>query len=108
MNWQDRAKAATKGSQLGAMLRAALGETIPAPCFTGKAVITSDAFVMCNFLGSDGRAHHGAFVGSARDLARNISGLAAHLKLTDEEKKEMLTTFREWIATDYSNGAWLT
>lgn len=105
--WQDRAKAATKGSRLGAMLHCALREEIPAPCFSGKASVTSDGYLMCGFTSSDGQYHPGAFAGDARDLSRNINELSKHLKLTTEEHVELLATFRAWIGLDYSNGAWL-
>ena len=104
-NWKERAIAATRGTQLGAIIACALGEKVEAPCFNGKASITSDGFIMANFTGADGRGHMGAFVGSASDLVRNTLGLADHLKLSKEERAELFSSVRNWIATDYSNGA---
>ena len=103
-NWKERALAATKQSQFGAILCAATGTPCEAPCFSGKATITSDNFVMANFTGADGRNHMGAFVGSVHDLIRNTEGLAKHLKLNDEERKELFGVIRGWVATDYSGG----
>ena len=103
--WKRRAVAATNGTQLGAIICAAFGEKIEAPCFTSKAIITSDGFVQANFTGKDGRQHLSAFVGSASDLVRNVVGLADHLKLNADEKAELFAAIRSWIVTDYSSGA---
>ena len=103
-SWKTKALAATDGSRFGAILAVALGESIPAPRFHGRASITSDGFVMCDFTGSDGRAHLGALVGAASDLIGNVEGLAKHLKLTDDERDELAATVRAWVANDYSNG----
>lgn len=104
MNWKEKALAATRGRQLGAILAAATDTKIEAPYFTSKATVTSDGFVVADFTGADLRKHMGAFVGSSADLVRNTLGLADHLQLNDEERKELLTTVRNWIGTDYSTG----
>lgn len=104
MRWQDKALAATKGTRFGAILNAAMGKTIDAPRFNGKAAITSDGFVMCSFTSSDGREHYGAFVGAASDLVQNATGLAAHLSLNDAERKELFALVRGWVETDYTGG----
>lgn len=103
--WQDRAIAATHNgqSQLGAILLCAMdrnrGQT---PCFVGKAQITSDGCVMCDFVGTNGGLHMGAFVGSAADLRANIIGLAKHLRLSAPARKAFYSVMADWIATDYS------
>jgi hypothetical protein len=104
-NWKQQALAATSGSQFGAILSSALGEKIEAPCFTSKAVVTSDGFVQANFVGKDGRAHLGAFVGAATDLVDNIKDLASHLKLSEKDRAELFAAVRGWVATDYSGRA---
>jgi hypothetical protein len=101
MNWQDKAQAATRGTQLGAIIACALGREIDGPRFHGKASVTSDGFVMCSFTGADGREHMGAFVGSLSDLTRNAGGLADHLKLSAEEREAFYDAIKEWIALDY-------
>ena len=103
-NWKERALAATRGTQLGAILHCATQTECEAPCFTSKAIITSDGFVQANFTGADGRNHHSAFVGSVSDLVRNVRGLADHLKLDDADKAELFKVAREWIVIDYSKG----
>ena len=101
---QERALAATNGSQLGAILRCAfnkngLNET---PRFTGRASITSDGFVMCNFVDRYGHDHMGAFVGDTKDLNDNITGLVKHLKLNDDEIEELHNAvYVKWIGTDW-------
>jgi len=101
--WKQRALAATRGSQLGAIVACVLGRKIPAPHFIGKASITSDGFVMCDFRSKDGAYRHGAFVCDATDLERNTAGLIAHLELTPEEQKIFLAAMSAWISTDYRN-----
>jgi len=103
-DWRDLAIAATEGSQFGAILHCALGRDKPAPCFHGKAIVTSDGFVQCNFTDSNGNARHMAFVGSAEDLARNGAGLARHLLLGSEATEELRQALQSWIATDYRSG----
>lgn len=95
-NWKDRALAATKHTQFGAIIARALNTEIPAPCFISNASITSDGFVMCNFLDRDGNVRMGAFVGAASDVVRNAEGLAKHLKLSREERKELFATLHSW------------
>lgn len=99
--WKKRALKATEGSQFGAILASALGKTIPAPCYTGRATITSDGYVMANFTDRDGNNHLGAFVGSVDDLINNTQGLAKHLELSIPQRHELVETIRSWVATDY-------
>jgi len=105
MDWKARALAATNGSKYGAILAAALGKTIPAPHFNGRAGISSDGFVLADFTDAEGNEHPSAFVGSAADLATNTLSLAEYLKLSPEDRSELFATVRGWIANDYSNGA---
>jgi hypothetical protein len=64
----------------------ALGRKIEGPSFDGKALVTSDGFVMCNFTDSYGQYHMGAFVGDISDLDRNVAGLSAHVKLNETDR----------------------
>lgn len=96
--WKKNAIAATRGTQLGAIIACALGVEVPHPCFVGKATLTSDNFIICNFIDKDGESHMGAFVGSSSDLVRNARGLAEHLKLNDEEKKALFAALHGWAA----------
>jgi hypothetical protein len=105
MNWKEKAIAATRGTQLGAIMACALDQEIPAPHFNGKASVTSDGFLMCNFTRANGEQHMGALVGAYNDLERNAIGLAAHLKLTDGERREFTDALVGWIGVDYSGGA---
>ena len=74
--WKDRALAATRGTQLGAIIACSLSLPRSSPMFNGKASITSDGFVMCDFTDTAGVTHMGAFVGAVSDLNRNVEGLA--------------------------------
>jgi hypothetical protein len=103
-DWKTKAMKATAGSRFGAVLAAALGAKITAPCFCGKASVTSDGYVMASFTSADGSYHMGAFVGSAADLVRNTLGLAKHLQLNAADRDELYATVRSWVAADYSSG----
>jgi hypothetical protein len=103
--WKDRAAIATRGTQLGAIIAAMLGRDIPAPCFAGRASVTSDGFVMASFIDARGVGRPGAFVGSLSDLTSNLAGLSRHLKLSPEERAELATVATAWIASDWSNRA---
>ncbi len=104
-SWEDRCIQATGGnrSQLGAIVLAVLGRTVSIPPAFNKegAIITSDGFVLANFVNKDWQLFHSAFVCSIDDLTANISGLADHLKLSDEERVALFRKVREWCKTDY-------
>jgi hypothetical protein len=100
-DWKQLALQATNGTQFGAIVAAALGEEIPPPRFGRRASVTSDGFVMCNFVDREGQGHPGAFVGSVADLERNIVGFPAHIKMTPAERKAFYAIMRAWIAIDY-------
>lgn len=101
MTWKDKALAATKGSKFGAILACAAGVEQPAPYFSGKASVTSDGFVMCNFTDHRGYGYMGAFVGSISDLDRNVEGLARHLKLSAEDHDALKALVENWFGQDY-------
>jgi hypothetical protein len=101
--WKDKALAATRGSQFGAIIRCALGRDLEAvPRFVGKASVTSDGFIMCNFIDRDGDGYHGAFVGAKSDLTRNFRGLSDHLKLNDKDRAAFRKVLTTWLGTDWS------
>jgi hypothetical protein len=97
MNWKQKSLAATRGTQFGAIVACALGEKIPAPHFRGRPSITSDGFVMCDFVDRNGDGHMGAFVGALSDVERNTKGLAAHLKLSEVECAEYAAAIGGWL-----------
>lgn len=75
---------ATKGSRLGAMLNVALmGQDQPTdegcPHFLGKAHVTSDGFIMWDFVTQHGDHHLGALAGDWQSFMDNIRGLVVHL-----------------------------
>lgn len=101
LTWQDKAVAATRGSQFGAIVNRALGKDTPAPCFMGKASVTSDGYVMCSFIDRHETYYSGAFVGAVSDLDRNVEGLTKHLKLNAKDSAEFKAVIKSWIAVDY-------
>lgn len=101
MTYKEKALAATRGSQLGAVLAAAFGEEIDAPRFDGKATVTSDGFVMCNFIDKNENYYMGAFVGSVHDLYANIQGLSDHLSLNKGDRDQLKEKINQWIEKDW-------
>lgn len=108
-DWKMRAIEVSAGTQTGAILAEAMriggflasDESTSPPRYVGKASVTSDGFLMCNFIARNGDRHQGAFVGSADDLACNIAGLAKHLALSKEETSELAAIFKAWIGIDW-------
>ena len=105
LTWQEKALIATRGTRFGAILACAAGREESGPAFRGKACITSDGFVTCDFIDGRGSYHHGAFVGAASDLDSNVSGLVRHLKLKESDAKALRRLVDSWIATDYRSRA---
>lgn len=101
--WQDKALHAARGTRTGAILRCALdrNEEGHFPQFTGKASVTSDGFLMCDFIDREGRQHLGAFVGSVDDFWDNVRGLNIALALDAEDSIELVEAFRSWIGKDW-------
>lgn len=94
--------ATTRGTQTGAILACIFGEDRDAePRFEGKAIVTSDGFLMANFVDSNGTYHHGAFVGSVSDLDENLVRLQRHMGLTNAQYGELTADVDSWIQTDY-------
>lgn len=87
-------------SLLGCIVLAALQKQPKAPpYFTGKANITSDGFVMCDF--TDDRGFHAqALVCRDEDMVRNLLGLVDHCQLSNEEKIDFLARVNHWIDND--------
>jgi hypothetical protein len=95
----DALYSARPDPQTHAIIAAMLGaEPKTSARYVGKAIVTSDGFVLCNFVGSDGVAHHGAFVGSMAELERNVKDVAAAVKVPAAEVDKLISS---WIATDY-------
>lgn len=101
--WQDRALAATRQSKTGAILRCALkADNDGIPRYEGKASVTSDGFMICDFVNREGQRHMGAFAGSMEDLENNVEGLAVHLGLNAEETEELRKVLTvDWVGMDY-------
>lgn len=100
----DRLLAASKYSQLGAIIACAYGRDRDAlPRFTGKAIMTSDDFIMCNFIDRNGIGHMGAFVGSRQDFNRNVAGIAAHCNLSASERAQFFETMNDWCGVAASS-----
>jgi hypothetical protein len=108
--WQDRAIAATRGNQtqFGTILLNALNRNQNGafPQFHGRASLTVDGYVLCNFTDRDGHLHHGAFMGELADVVRNTDDLAAHLHLSDEERASLRGVIERWLgAKQWRNDA---
>lgn len=75
------------------------GETIPR--FVGRANVTSDGYLMCDFVTRDGGHKHGAFFGAVSDLWENERRFVEHFKLAPAVAKELHAKLQAWIATDW-------
>ena len=99
---QDKLWAGSGATQTHAILACAMGrEPMTTAKFVGKATVTSDGFVMCDFVDHDGQGRRGAFIGSWDELQANLVGLIAHLGLGEAELAELNTLVRSWVGTDY-------
>ncbi len=104
---QDKLLAATRGTQLGAIIRCAFDlERDAEPRFEGKATVTSDGFVMCNFIDRNGDGHWGAFVGSHSDYAANVHGVADHCKMDVEDRAAFFRAMDDWCPLSRAERKW--
>lgn len=101
--WRGTALRVTLGTRFGAILHAVWEQDMPpaGPEFLGKATVTSDGFVLCDYRDRQGRRHRGALVGSYNDLMGNVRGIAKHMRLTNEQRDLLEVEVDKWITTDY-------
>lgn len=100
-NLKQKILAATRDTKFGAIIRCAMNiERDAVPRFFGKATVTSDGFIMCSFVDSDGIAHMGAFVGSKENVLMNVRGLSRHLRMTYEEHEELANLIDAWMGIE--------
>jgi len=105
---QSKLLAVTRGSKLGAIIRCALNipfgiDNPMTPRFHGKAIMTSDDFIMCDFVDRDGEPHFGAFVGSRQDFNRNIAALAVHCDLAASDRAVFFEIMNDWCGVARSS-----
>ncbi len=108
IDYRFRLIEATQGNQtrLGAVVLAAIGRRPDNPPYlSGRATITSDGLLMCDFTSKDGVFHPGALVGDDEDFARNLLGLCNHCQLSNDEKTEFLARVNHWIEFDHRDPA---
>ena len=101
--WQYKTVAATQGpkSKLGTILLAILNRSVRRPAFGPSCVITSDGYVLSNFVDRHGSMHVGAFVCHISELVSNFKGLADHCELEQNDRQELFEEVRKWVAIDY-------
>jgi hypothetical protein len=101
-DWKARALTASRGTRTGAILRAALDvDPHELPLFGSSATVTSDGYILADYVEANGTVHHDAFVGSVDDLEINAIRLADHLGLTGDDRAALLAVFHGWIGADY-------
>lgn len=100
---RDRLLQVASGTRTGAIIASAYGVKTPPPCFPGKACVTSDGYLMADFIDSGGCLHTGAFAGAIDDLRGNLKALADHCELTAAEREELDAAVQGWITTRYSD-----
>jgi hypothetical protein len=106
-DWINDLRLATQGSHFGAVLTVAFHWPVAKgwPAFDGRATLSSDGFLLCNFTEANGSGGHpGAFVGSLADLCRNLAGVAAHLALTVGARETLARVVADWIGSAYQPG----
>jgi len=85
------------GSKVHAMVAAALQVEIDAPRFHGRATLTSDGHIMCNFEGRDGEFHMGAHAGHIETLRDFIEHGLEHGKLTATQYARIRNALCAWL-----------
>ena len=89
-------------TQTHAIIACALGrDPMTTAKFVGKAIVTSDGFIQCDFIDHDGQGRRGAFVGSWGELEINLAGLIQHLGLGPAELQQLTKLVESWVGTDY-------
>lgn len=102
-DWRLKLIEATQGNRtmLGCIVLVAIGkEPENPPYFRGKAYITNQGEVLCDFVEKDGTYRVKARVSDDEDLVRNLVGLTVHCDLNDQERVEFLARVNNWIGTD--------
>lgn len=108
MTWKAKILAATRGTQLGAIAQCAIDPTKTSlPRFVGLASVTSDGFIMCQFIDRHGENRGSSFVGSVADLERNAIGVATHCELSPADRLAWFGKVQDWIACDWRSKAGL-
>lgn len=100
-SWREKVLRASRGTQTGAVIAAILGREIPAPCYLGKAFITSDGYVMCAFKTKTGETKPGAFVSDVAGVTDGLRAVVHHCKLTSEQATSLYNAAKAWVANDY-------
>jgi hypothetical protein len=90
-------------TQMHAILACAMGrDPLTTARFVGKATVTSDGYIQCDFVDHDGTGRRSAFVGSYGELEANLQSLVIqHLGLGQDELQQATTLIESWIGTDY-------
>jgi hypothetical protein len=96
-------------SQGGALIIAALRNAsirIPRahaglPRFNGRAIVTSDGFLICFFVGKDRQGHAGAFAGAANSFEKSCNAIAANARLDAEERRAFFDAIKSFVEIDY-------
>ena len=102
MDWKAKVFAATRGTKTGAIIDCALDVARDAlPRFEGKAVVTSDGLLICDYVDRGGELRMGALVGSIVDLDENVENLIRHLALKSDEVEQLAAAVTNWIECDY-------
>lgn len=105
-SWRARVFWAPLSAPVHALMCAIMGE---APRtngrLTGKAIVTADGRVMCDFVDEEGMMLHAVHVMDIAALedtiAKVIKAMQADGVLTDNERDELLRAVADWIAADH-------
>jgi len=102
--WKLKTVRSTMGNQsrLGCILIAVLGQ-MPKhpPRIRGGAIITSDGLVIADMELRNGKGFLATPLGDITEIRDNFRCLADHLKLGDDERRELFIELQKWIVKDY-------
>ena len=103
-HWQHRAVRETGGNQtmLGCFVLAILGwqSGRKPPRFGKIARVDKDGQLWSNLQTADGQVLMNHHLGPVKQVIDEFRGLADHMKLADEERVQMFSELRKWIAID--------
>ena len=102
--WQHRAVKATGGNTtlLGCFVLAVLGfqHGRKPPRFGSTARIDKDGMAIAHMQDKAGNIYKNHNLGHVREIGDSFRGLADHLKLNDDERREMFSELNKWFVHD--------
>ena len=101
-DWRFKMVKATRGSQtqLGTLLLAIINKSRPKPSYGDQGYITSDGYLLADFVDKRGEYHPAAFIAPIKTVVDAFRAAADEAKLDGDEVIALFTEFRRWIGSD--------